>query len=449
MMLKADNIRLATAAVSLLWAATPWTNAHAAGAMDDYHVQCEVHSVATVTTCAALVMRLEELEQPDRAERLALLSARWTLAGLRGEPGQPSAEDFCAGVRTLATDHPDYADALLDFALFCGGGLVESTTTDPLVALSTRLHHVLEIEPGNFRALFALLMLVHGTSGWENNDAVVEEVGPENLAGYREALYVAAKDRAAWALAAYPPNAGSRLVWQDMFAAARYLRAAAARAGDPDGAEDLRARVRRDAGLDALEFGGVVACPDRSLDCVRGSRKDSLGLACHPILYVDLGLEDICLAAVEKLAGQASADGLPLPNDVLEVVDEATEGLRRAACAESIGENPGVAALALLPHECKAEATETDAVRRLRSVLVNHSGEWSAEHHRVHAQRFLRGDYRLDGLRAALRADADNSLLRCQLATALNARGDSAGVAALGVDPDCLNRSDFDWADRH
>ncbi len=439
-----DNIRrLATA---LLCAAVPST-AHAAGAMDDYHIQCHVHSDAAAT-CASLVARLEALERPARDERLALLNARNTLAGWRGEPAQPRGREFCAGVRALATDHPDYADAIHDLA-FCDAGFDGSD--DPRVALGTGLRRVLEIDPGNFRALRSFLMLVHGASGWDNNAAITEDIESEDdLAGYREALYEAAKDRAEWASAAYPPNIGSQYVWQDMFVAARYLRSAAARAGDPDATTDLRARVRRDAGLDALGFGRGGACPDRWRDCPRGSRGDSLALACHSILYVDLGLEDVCLAAVENLAGGASADGLPLPSDVLEVVDEATYGLRRAACAQRQGLSPRVSSLD--PSECQgggAEATETVAVRRLRAVLENHGGAWSSEHYRVHAQGFLGDDNRVHGLRTALQADAGNALVRCQLATALHARGDSAGVAALGdVDRECLDRADFAWGDR-
>ena len=104
--------------------------------------------------------------------------------------------------------------------------------------------------------------------------------------------------------------------------------------------------------------------------------------------------------------------------------------------------------LVVAPGECWREATETHAVGRLRAVLEYHGGTWSSEHYRVLAQGFLGGDDRLEGLRGALRADAGNARARCELATALVARGDPAAAAAVGaVDPECLERGDFAWGD--
>ncbi|MYF29270.1 MAG: hypothetical protein F4029_11570 [Gammaproteobacteria bacterium] len=72
----------------------------------------------------------------------------------------------------------------------------------------------------------------------------------------------------------------------------------------------MRARVLEDAGLAALDFDGVGECSgDGWSDCQRGSRGDNLALACQPLLYEDLGLEEVCLSVVEKLAASASADG--------------------------------------------------------------------------------------------------------------------------------------------
>ena len=84
---------------------------------------------------------------------------------------------------------------------------------------------------------------------------------------------------------------------------------------------------------------------------------------------------------------------------------------------------------------------------RLRAVLEHHGGVWSSEHYRVYAQGFLGDDERLDGLRDALRADEGNDRARCELSTALVARGDTARAAALGSDPECLERGDFAWGD--
>ena len=262
------------------------------------------------------------------------------------------------------------------------------------------------------------------------------------LAAFREAMYEAGKARAVWwqsVLKDAEPDAPPAVdllqhtIWGGPLYAGRRIYAAAVREGDRAAAEAIQARLRRDLRLDALDYGAENA-------------HASLALACHPSLYVALNLEDVCLSGVEKLAGRFSADGLPLPGHVLKVVDHATDHLRRAACAASKGASL-VGRLTIYPGECPPEATETVAVRRLRSVLEHHGGPRSSEHHRVHAQAFLGDEKRLEGLRAALRADAGNAHARCDLAAALAARGDSAGADALGGDPECLERGDFAWGD--
>lgn len=412
--------------------ATTWTSSGSTPVMADYHVRCELRSDATA--CAAFADRLAALESPGPEDRLALLLARRSLAGLRGEAFPEG--DFCAGVRTLATDHPDYADALHNLALFCTADLVESTVL---------LVRALQTEPGNYGALSSLVSRVHGPAGGGFADL---GVAPEDLEKHREALYEAARGRAKWRASAYPHNFGSRYVWQEMFVAARYMIAEAQRVGDPDAAAAVRARVRKDAGLDALDFDGVGECRgDGWSDCPRGSRGDSLALACQPLLYEYLGLEEVCLLAVEKLAASASVGGLTIPHDVLHAVESATDALRRIACAETKGISPA-GLLALSGDECRgAEATETASVARLRAVLEHHAGHWSSEHYRVHANGFLGDDSRLKGLRAAVRARPENERARCDLAAALAARGASAEAAALGGDPECLERRDFAWGD--
>ena len=116
-------------------------------------------------------------------------------------------------------------------------------------------------------------------------------------------------------------------VWQGLLRAGRRIHAAALREGDLATAEVLRNRLRRDMGLDGLDYGAENA-------------QASLKLACHPTLYGALGMEDVCLSGVEKLAARASADGLPLPGYVLKAVDLTTGALRSAACAESLGADP-------------------------------------------------------------------------------------------------------------
>lgn len=261
-------------------------------------------------------------------------------------------------------------------------------------------------------------------------------IDPGTVSIRREALYEAAKARVSWRRSVMTKEqaADPVAVWSELFEAALGVYVAAAREGDLDAAEAMQARVRRDAGLDVLEYGAESA-------------RASLALACHPALYGYLGLEEICLSGVEKLAGRASAHGQPLPGYVLKAVDQATDTLRRSACKRSLGKDPWEGGLALFPGDCLPESTETVDVLRLRAVLEHHGGAWSSEHHRVFAQGFLGSDRRLDGLRAALRADAGNERARCQLASALAARGDSEDAAALGGDPECLEFGDRAWGD--
>ena len=404
--------------------------------MSEYLVHCHSWVTYSADSCARLANRLAAVERPTGAERLALLKSRAVLAGSDG-----FAADDCAGLAAIAADHPDYAYALY-FLSYCVPAVADQPGGESSVAL---LRRAAEIEPDNYLVLERLLLLVEGhppeAAGLSGR---VSDIDPGSLAAYREAMYEAGKARAAWWQAvlkdAEPddPPAEDLLqatVWEGPLFAGRIIYAAAMREGDLAAAEALQVRLRRDLGLEALDYGAESA-------------RASLALACDPALYGYLGLEDVCLSGVEKLAEQASADGLPLPGYVLKVVDHATEHLRRAACAASKGASP-VGNLILYPGECQGpEATETAAVSRLRAVLEHHGGAWSSEHYRVHAQGFLGDDNRLEGLRAALRADAGNARARCDLAAALATRGDTAGANALGdVDPECLEFDDFAWGD--
>ena len=423
------------AAAGLLCAVVSWGDTVANGPMSEYLAHCYSWVSYSAESCARLADRLATVERPTRAERLALFKARVRLARRAGREA-----DNCAGLAAIAADHPDYAYALY-FLSYCVPTVASEPDGQSAVTL---LKLAAEIEPDNYLVLARLLFLAEGfppeAAGLSGR---VSDIDPGSLAAYREAMYEAGNARAVWWQAvlkdAEPDDPAAEdllqaTVWEGPLLAGRYIYAAAAREGDLAAAEALRDRLRRDLELDALDYG---------LESARAS----LALACQPSLYVDLGLEDVCLSGVEKLAGRASADGLPLPGYVVKVVDLAADHLRRAACAASKGASLA-GRLAIYPGECLPEATETAAVRRLRAVLEHHGGAWSSEHHRVHAQGFLGDDKRLEGLRAALWADAGNARARCDLAAALAARGDSAGADALGgVDPECLKRGDFRWGD--
>lgn len=159
-------------------------------------------------------------------------------------------------------------------------------------------------------------------------------------------------------------------------------------------------------------------------------------------------MDDVCLSGIEKLAGQASAAGLPLPGYVLKAIDHTNYDLRRRACAEITGQSPYGRIAVLDTCLGPGNATETAAVGGLRAVLEYYDGPRSSEHHRVHAQGFLGDDVRLDGLRAALRTDPDNAQARCNLAQAL-ARDDPEADDVLGEgdDKSCLEHSQHVWGD--
>ena len=402
--------------------------------MAEYRLRCGWGPTASAADCADLVGRLEARSAMGREDKLALVRSRRSLASWRGTP-QPKAE-VCAGVSSIIRDHPDYAEALRDLS-FCTNDWGEATAL---------LRRALESDPDNYNALSSLLMMAHGIAGGGDRDLGIDSA---TMARHREALYESAKRRVAWNARVAPQNSGSRLVWQDLFVAARYLYVEAIRQGDRGAAESIQARVRADAGLDALQFGVDAPCPDPWDDCSRGSRGDNLGMACNPILLVDLGLEDICVAAVEDLAGRASVAGLPLPADVLATIESVTDQLRERAC---IGDH-SVDFFMRVEGQCQGwRATETPTVAVLRDVLESHQGPLVSEHLRVYAQGFLGDSERLEGLRAALLANPSNTTARCDLARALAARGMARGGAeALGDgDPECFDdpsRTGFTWGD--
>lgn len=271
-------------------------------------------------------------------------------------------------------------------------------------------------------------------------------VGPGSLARHRATLYEVANVRADARAAEFPPDFSSALVWQEVFGAARYIVDEADRAGDPRAADAIRARVRQDAGLDALDFDGDEPC-DGSENCPRGGRGDSLDLACQPLL-LSIGLEEVCLSVVETLASTASAAGTEIPGDVLRAASVATRKLRGIACEVLHGSTAASPAGNAVDGCDGPKATESAAVARLRAVLEHHGGPRSSEHHRVYAQGFLGDNERREGLRKALRLDPGNKRARCDMARALSQDDPEAAAAVLGEegDPSCLERMHV-WGD--
>lgn len=378
------NPRRWLAVAGLLCAAGAWGDPVPTGPVSEYLVHCHSWMSFSAKACAGLADRLAAVDRPTRAQRLALHMALGTLTRSQGREA-----DDCPGLAAIAADHPDYAYALY-FLSYCvpkDAGPGEESS----VAL---LKRAAEIEPNNYLVLQRLIWEVEGLHpesprlpGRNDPDA-----DPATLAAWREAMYEAGKARAVWwreVLADAEPDdppAERNLqatVWLGLLRAGRGIYAAALRDGDLAAAEAIQARLRRDLGLDALDYGAKNA-------------RASLALACQPALYGSLGLEDACLSGIEKVAGLASDDGLPLPDYVLKVMDHAIPTMRHRACAVSQGSAYG-GMVVVDPGGCLPEVTETHSVSRLRAVLERHDGVWSSEHHRVHAQSFLGDAARRDG----------------------------------------------------
>ena len=428
--MKRTIVRSCLAVAAAGAAAVSWGAPVPSGVIAEYLVHCDPWAMTySEAACAGLVDRLEAAADPSRDERLALLLVRRRSL---------SREEGCAGLEAIAADHPDYANVLHYLSLYgCVNDKKES------VAL---LRRAAEIEPDNYRVLAWLLISIEGLPEASDDLSVGGdfEIDPVQIAEYREALYEAGMARAAWwqtvvkeAQPDEPPTESfwQATIWEGPLTAGRSIYAAALREGDRRAAEAIQARLRRDLGLDVLDYGA-------------DSARASLALACQPMLYGSLGLEDVCVSGVEKLASRASADGLPLPGHVLVEVERATDIMRREACAASMGQ-PSYGRLALRPGDCEGpEATETAAVARLRAVMEHHGGDWSSEHYRVHAQGFLGDEARRDGLRAALRVDPENAQARCALARALSRDDPETAADVLGGgDPSCLERGSFVWGD--
>ena len=399
----------------VLLAGTACTNVAPTGAMADYHLNCGWAVTRSKAACADLLEKLEDVAGKTAEEKLALLETRTSVTAFEGDDF--TEEEFCGEVSTIVEEHPRYAEALYSLS-HCTNNREET------VGL---LRKALEIEPDNYNALSFLLLLVHGIFGSDNDDLGIDA---ETLSKYRDAYYEIAKRRSTWEFSQAPTDSGSsNLIWQDLLRAAVYIYSANVRAGDHNAVEALRFKVRRDIGLDGLDFSAEGSCHDE-WDCRRGSGEDNLRLACDHNLQT-IGLEEVCVAAIEKLVEEASMGGEELSEIVLSQLASTVYLSRRRACVTT---DP-------FGDECLGlQATETVVVARLRAALENYTGDWSSEHHRVYAQGFLGDSERLEGLRGALQVNPHNDRARCDLARALEVRGESdeARTVLGDGDPECL-----------
>jgi len=323
----------------------------------EYETLGKAGRAAAKATCWAYVERLEAESRPTAEQRLALLVARGQLGS------GPSAEPFCDEIRTIETELPDHPEVLYE---------LYHCTEDDIVGI-TLLRRALEIDPNNRAALRALTMRIRHTGDTYG-------IEPATLLRYGTTLYQMSE------------YAGHKI------SAARSIFAVAVFTDDRETAAAIRKRIRRDLGLDALDYG-----PER--------RAGSLQRACGGALFY-LDLEDICLSAVEKIAADAAAVGEPIPREALRHMAKAFERWNYAHW--STGPKTGAAA-------------------RLKAVLEAHPQK-SSEHHRVLAQTAPVWSERIARLRRAVETDGGNLRARCDLAEDLAYTGARVEAAAQYAD---------------
>ena len=357
--------------------ALPWFGALLADPSADYHRACEdasydyAVSVPHLITraefderleegyrhadvsCAAFVARLARLPDPTPEERLALFQAtRWI-----GEDG-----DYCGAAMPFAEALPDNnADALQ----------IRSTCTaakDREESLALLLRS-LEADPRHPRHGSGLRSLRRKV--WFGGAEVDAGVDAETLLRHWNTDYE---------IVAQSPS--------EKTSAAALIYATAIEAGDREVAEDIRVRVRRDLGLDTLEF---------------KRREATLDLVCeHAILELDL--EELCTRGVERLAAESAALGDPLPPDILRPLERVIRLISGFRLISGGGGGP----------------EERDALTRLQTVLDGYPDHLkSSKHLWVYAQAFREGPERIGALRRAVYLDPGNLAARCGLAKTL------------------------------
>ena len=344
--------------------------------LENYVQACEAPT-GSEAACSALVERLSALTDPAPGERLALFRARSWLAHY------PDSVDYCNEVRALAEDLEDRPDVLYEFAV-CSYWPMPSGPDGVRRGhenLISGLQATLALAPVHEDALDLLVYKVRALGYGYGVDAAA-------LAGYAATLYETTGSLEA-AVAVYE---------------------AALDAGDPETAEAVRGRVRRDLELDALDYGAGRV------------RQESLTLACSDRLF-DLGLEDACFSALEMLAETYADHGEALPLDVLGHV---------------------VATSAMLRFQLATDRAQRGKAR-LRAVLDAHPEPFrSSEHYRAYAATASSWGNRIEALRRAVELDGGNLKARCELAGALaltGAGGEAwsiyAGLASADDRPPC------------
>ncbi len=298
-------------------------------------------------SCAALFARLSQLTDPTPEERLALFEA----ASWIGEDGDG---DYCGMAQPLIRALPDNNPDALQLRTAC--------TEDREESLSLLLRS-LEADPRHPRhraGLKYLHLMVRGGAEVDSKTLLRHWNTRYEITGFPSAKI----DRAA------------------------LIYTTAVEAGEREAAEEIRARVRGDLGLDSLGF---------------ERREAALELLCDRAVF-ELDLENLCTGAMERLAAESAALGDPLPPDILRPLDGAIRLISDTRLPIGGGGGP----------------EEREALSRLQTVLDRYPDHLkSSEHLRVHAEGFLEGPERIESLRRATRLDPGNVAARCGLAGTL------------------------------
>lgn len=305
-----------------------------AGPLDDLDRYC-YEPEPEPSACTAFLGRLAALADPGPDERLALTLGRDFTGQLEG-----AEKGLCDVLGDLLRDHPEYAEAWYEFA-YCVGGQGET------VAL---LETALAIDPAHADAIGSLTRSAE--HGWYDYNEYGIPAG--QLIRYLRTGYETTKDT------------------QDRLAFARLMYRASLESGHPEAAEALQHRVRRDFGLDTLDYS-------------EKRRAGSLQIVCSfTMLYV---LTEACVAALESLFIAAATDGVPVPDDVVKVIpgvlstlDYVPPPLPRNPSDDYV-ERVIVGGLPALPMTESAKARYAARLKRAMESIA----QPSAEHERVYS----------------------------------------------------------------
>ena len=297
-------------------------------------------------SCAAFAARLTRLPNPTPEERLALFRATERL----GEGGE-----FCVSAMPFVQALPDNNPDALQIRSVCAVDREESLALllRSLEADARHPRHGAGLRHLRRRVLFGDVEVDADTQlrHWNTDYEIAESPGGK-------------------------------------MSAAALIYSAAVEAEDQEAAEEIRARVRRDMGLDSLEY---------------ERREATLELVCDQAI-LELDLEELCMGGFERVAAESAVLGDPLPADILRPLEGA---IRLIAGTRLLGGGGG-------------GPEEREALARLRTILEGYPGHLkSSEHLRVYAGALPEGPERTGALRSATNLDPGNLAARCGLAKSL------------------------------